>query len=148
MTTTFRTDLRAAGVAAIDAYITANPTRLRRSEAVRPPSVAGDLPLAFVDDMSERIHFDMQTMDRVMSMAIVIVSPMADNVETVGRHDTIVDSIIDHFNTSYIHFVANSSWTDLVVNDEDYPVESNDGTVRHFYATRMSFVVSKMEGRA
>jgi hypothetical protein len=27
-------------------------------------------------------------------------------------------------------------------------VASDDGTVRHFYATRITFVVSKMEGRA
>lgn len=148
MTTTFRVDLRAAGVTSLDAYIAANPDKLRRSESVKPPSPAGDLPLAYIDDMSERIHFDMQTMDRVMSMDMVIVWPLADNAETVARVDAVVDGIIDHFNANYIHFVANSSWTDLTVADEDYPVPSDDGTVRHFYATRLSFVVSKMEGRA
>jgi hypothetical protein len=34
------------------------------------------------------------------------------------------------------------------VTDEDYPVESADGTVRHFYATRFTFGnVSIQEGR-
>ena len=42
----------------------------------------------------------------------------------------------------------NSVWTDMTIADEDYPVPSDDGTVRHFYATRITFVVSKMEGRA
>ena len=148
MATTFRTDLMAAIVAALDVYIAANPSLLKRSELARPPSVMGDLPLAFLDGRDERIHFDAQTMDRVLTVAIVIVSPMADNIETIRRHDVLVDSIIDHFNASYIHFVTNSSWTDLTIGDEDYPIPRDDGTVRHFFATRLTFVVSKMEGRA
>src|SRR5262245_10450047 len=145
--TTFRQDVTAAIVSSIDAYITANPTLLRRSELARPPSVMGDLPLAFIDGRDERIHFDAQTMDRVMTTSVVIVWPMYDNVETVRLADVLVDSILDHFN-GYIQFVANSSWTDVTVGDEDYPVPSDDGSVRHFYATRITFVVSKMEGRA
>lgn len=148
MATTFRQDLTAAIVAAIDAFIAANPTLLRRSERARPPSVMGDLPLAFVDGRDERIHFDAQTMDRVMTISVVVVSQMADNVETLVRHDVVTDALIDHFNASYIHFVPRSSWTDLNINDEDYPVTSDDGTVRHFFATRLTFVVSLMEGRA
>ena len=148
MTTTFRVDLTVAVVASLDVFIAANPTMLRRSELARPPSVMGDMPVAFVDGRPETIHFDAQTMDRVMSLSFVVVSPLADNVETVTAHDALVDALVDHFNTNSIHFVPNSSWTDLTINDEDYPVASDDGTVRHFYATRFSFVVSKMEGRA
>ena len=144
--TTFRQDVTTAIVASIDAFIAANPTLLRRSEQARPPSVMGDLPLAFVDGRDERIHFDAQTMDRVMTIAVVVVSQMADNVETLIRHDIVTDALIDHFN-GYISFVPNSSWTDLTIADEDYPVPSDDGTVRHFFATRMTFVVSLMEGR-
>ena len=148
MSTTFRQDLTAAVVASIDAFIVANPTLLRRSERGRPPSVMGDLPLAFVDGRNEAIHFDAQTMDRVMTIAVVVVSPIGDNIETLVRHDVITDALIDHFNQQSIHFVPNSSWTDLNVSDEDYPVDSDDGTTRHFFATRLTFVVSKMEGRA
>lgn len=148
MATTFRQDLTAAIVTAIDAFIAANPTLLRRSERGRPPSVMGDLPLAFVDGRNERIHFDAQTMDRVMTVSVVVVSQMADNIETLVRHDVITDALIDHFNASYIHLVPNSSWTDLNISDEDYPVDSDDGTTRHFFATRLTFVVSLMEGRA
>lgn len=146
MVTTFRADVTAAAVDAIDAYIAANPDHVRRSELARPPSVVGDLPLAFVDGRDERIHFDAQTMDRVMDLSVVVVSPLADNVETVARHDVITDGLLDHFN-GYIQLVPNSSWTDVTIRDEDYPVTSDDGTVRHFYATRLTFVVSKMEGR-
>ena len=83
-----------------------------------------------------------------MTISVVVVWPMADNVETVRLVDVLVDAIVDHFNINSIHFVPNSSWTDVTIGDEDYPVPSDDGTVRHFYATRITFVVSKMEGRA
>jgi len=148
VTTTFRQDLVQAIVDSLDVFIAANPDKLRRSELARPPSVVGDLPLGFVDSRDERIHWDVGTMDRVMSVPVVIVWPLADNVETVRRVDVLIDAIIDHFNVNSIHFVPNSSWTDVTIADEDYPVASDDGTVRHFYATRITFVVSKMEGRA
>ena len=147
MTTTFRADLVAAIVDALDVFIAANPTLLRRSELVRPPSPIGDLPLAFVDGRPERVRFDAQTMDRVLSVEVVLVWPMADNTETVRVVDTTVDQLLDHFN-GYIQFVPNSSWREVTIADEDYPVASDDGSVRHFYATRFTFVVSKMEGRA
>jgi hypothetical protein len=148
MATTFRQDLTLAIVGAIDTFIAANPTLLRRSERGRPPSPIGDLPLAFVDGRDERIHFDAQTMDRVMTIAVVVVRPITDNVETLVAADVAVDALIDHFNATYIHFVPRSSWTDLVIADEDYPVDSADGTTAHFFATRLTFTVSLMEGRA
>lgn len=148
MTTTFRQDLVAAVVDSLDVFIAANPAMLRRSELAQPPSVMGDLPLAFVGSRDERIHWDAQTMDRVMTLPVVIVWPMADNIETVRAVDVLIDAIVDHFNTNSIHFLPNSSWTDATIADEDFPVESADGTVRHFYATRFTFVVSLMEGRA
>jgi hypothetical protein len=146
--TTFRQDLVHAIVDSLDVFIAANPAMLRRSELARPPSVMGDLPLAFVDSRNEAIHWDMGTMDRVMTVPVVIVWPLADNVETVRTVDVLIDAIIDHFNVNSIHFVPNSIWSDVTIADEDYPVASDDGTVRHFYATRITFVVSKMEGRA
>ena len=83
-----------------------------------------------------------------MTISVVVVSALGDNVETLVRHDIVTDALIDHFNATYIHFVPNSSWTDLTIGDEDYPVDSADGTTVHFFATRMTFVVSLMEGRA
>lgn len=87
-------------------------------------------------------------MDRVQTVSVVVVSPISSNEQVVQSHDEIVDLLIDHFNASYTQFVPNSIWSDVTVSDEDYPVVSDDGSVRHFYATRFSFVVSKMEGRA
>ena len=147
MTTTFRADVVAAVVTSLDVFIAANPTLLRRSELARPPSVIGDLPLAFIDGRNERIHWDSQTMDRVMSLEVVVVWPLYDNVETVRLADTLVDQLIDHFNLNSRHFVNDSSWVDMTVADEDYRVETDQET-RHFYAVRFTFTISKMEGRA
>lgn len=134
--------------ASLDVFIAANPTIVRRSELGRPPSIVGDLPVAFLDGFDEQIHFDAQTMDRVITASIVIVSQLADNVETLQRHDIAVDLLIDHLNVNSISFVPNSVWSDLTVADEDYPVTSDDGTTRHFFATRLTLVPSLMEGRA
>ena len=150
MATTFRADLRTAVVASLDIFIAANPTLLRRSELVQPPSPIGDLPLAYVDYATENIRWDSQTMDRVITMSVVVVRPMADNTETLVASDSLTDKLVDHFNTvgsTGTQFVPNSIWSEMSISNEDYPVESDDG-VRHFFATRMTFVVSKMEGRA
>jgi hypothetical protein len=133
-------------VTAIDAFISANPTLLRRSETARPPSVMGDLPLAWVDSRNETAAYDSGLRARTMSPQVVVVSPLADNAETVARHDVLVDKLYDHFN-AYAHIATNTSWDRLTVADEDFSVESETGT-RHFYATRFTFEnVLILEGR-
>jgi hypothetical protein len=94
--------------------------------------------------------------ERVYSgLSVVVVSPMADNRETVARHDVLVDALLDHF-TSFPHVIPETSpnsprgdiWSDMTISDEDFPVASDDGTVRHFYATRFTFAdLSIQEGR-
>ena len=147
MVTTFRQDITTQLVVAIDAFVVANPTLLRRSEVARPPSIVGDLPIAFVDGRAESISFDSGIRERVMTPAVLVVSPLADNIETVQRHDVLVDALVDHF-TDYAQIVVNTVWDRMRVEDEDYPVDLADGTTRHFYATRFTFNnVSIMEGR-
>jgi len=147
MATTFRQDVTAGLVTILDAFIAANPTILRRSERAQPPSVMGDLPLAFVDGRPERIRHDSGTRERVMSPSIVVVSSIGDNVETVVRHDVLVDLLVDHF-TANPHVMPVTIWDEMTVDDEDYPVLSESGKVDHFYATRFTFVnLSIMEGR-
>lgn len=146
MTTTFRQVLRTNLVSMMDAFIAANPSLLRRSEAARPPSIAGDLPVMFVDRLGETATYDVQLRRRTASPEVLVVSQLTDNVETVIRHDVLVDALYDHFQ-SYTHLVANTSWDRLSVNDEDFSVESDTG-VRHFYATRFTFEnVLMIEGR-
>ena len=147
MATTFRQDLRTALLAMYDDYITANPTLVRRSETVRPPSIVGDLPIIFTDNLGETASYDVQLRTRVARPEVLVVSPVTDNAETVLRHDVLVDSLYDHFQ-SYVHLVPNTVWDRLTVADEDYPVDSDTGT-RHFLATRFRFEgVTIIEGRA
>lgn len=147
MGTVFRQNVTAGLVTILDYFIVAHPTLLRRSERARPPSIVGDLPIAFVDGRTERISHSSGIRERVMTPSVVVVSPLADNVETVVRHDTLVDLLVDHF-TRHPHVLANSIWDEMSVDDEDYPVDSDDGSTRHFYATRFSFGnLSVMEGR-
>jgi hypothetical protein len=147
MATTFRADITSGLVTILDAFISANPTLLRRSERARPPSIVGDLPVAFVDGRDEDITHDAGVRTRTMAPSVLVVSALADNVETVVSHDTLVDKLVDHF-TTYPHITNTTIWDRMRVTDEDYPVESADGTVRHFYATRFTFGnVSIREGR-
>ena len=147
MTTTFRADITAGLVTILDVFIAANPTLLRRSERARPPSIVGDLPIAFVDGRNEDISHTVGTRERVMTPSVVVVSPIGDNVETVVSRDTLVDLLVDHF-TSYPNIVTGTIWDRMTVRDEDYPVESADGTTRYFFATRFTFGnLSIREGR-
>jgi len=147
MTTTFRSDITAGLVTILDAFIATNPTLLRRSERARPPSIAGDLPIAFVDGRNEDIRHDSGTRMRVMTPSVLVVSPIGDNVETVVRHDALVDLLLDHF-TSYPHIIPGTIWDQMAVRDEDYRVDSNDDT-RFFFATRFTFGnLSILEGRS
>jgi hypothetical protein len=147
VTTTFRQDITSQLVVALDAFIATNPDKLRRSVVARPPSIVGDLPIAFVDGRQEQLSFSSGIRERVMTPSVVVVSPLADNVETVTRHDVLVDALVDHF-TNYAQLSTNTIWDRMAIDDEDYPVASDDGTVRHFFATRFTFNnVSIMEGR-
>lgn len=147
MATTFRTDITTGLVTILDAFVTANPTLLRRTSRVRPPSIVGDLPIAYVDGRSETISHDSGIRVRTMTPAVVVVSPLADNVETVIRHDTLVDLLVDHFST-YPQIINNTIWDQMTVDDEPFDVVSGDDTVRQFFATRFRFGnVSIQEGR-
>jgi hypothetical protein len=147
VTTTFRQDVTAGLVTILDAFIAANPTYMRRSERARPPSIVGDLPIAFVDGRTERIRHSSGIRERVMTPSVMVVSPLTDNVETVVSHDELVDLLVDHF-TNYPHVIPVTIWDEMSVDDEDYPVVEADGTVRRFYATRFTFGnLSVMEGR-
>jgi hypothetical protein len=148
MATTFRQDITAGLVTILDAFVTANPTLLRRTELAEPPSVMGDLPIAFVSNRPERIHHDSGIRQRTMSPSVLVVSNITDNIETVVRHDVLVDKLLDHF-TTYPHIASNTVWEDMTVADEAYDVAEADGSVRQFYATRFTFEdVTVQEGRA
>ena len=82
-----------------------------------------------------------------MTPSVLVVSPIGDNVETVTRHDTLVDLLVDHF-TSYPHITTQTIWDRMSVRDEGYSVDAPDGSTREFFATRFTFGnISIREGR-
>lgn len=146
MATTFRTDITSGLVTILDAFVTANPTLLRRTERSRPPSIVGDLPIAWVDRRDESITHDSGTRTRTMSPSVLVVDSIGDNVETVVDFDTLVDLLVDHFTLSP-HITSNTIWSDLRVEDESY--SEGDEPTRYFHAVRFTFGnVAILEGRS
>lgn len=146
MATTFRTDITTGLVTILDAFVTANPTLLRRTERGRPPSIVGDLPIAWVDRRDESISHDSGTRTRTMTPSVLVVDSQGDNLESAARWDTLVDKLVDHF-TTYPHITSNTIWDRMTVEDETY--SEGDEPIRYFPAVRFSFGnVSIQEGRA
>lgn len=147
MPSTFRSDVTSGLVTIIDAFIAANPTLLRRSERARPPSVSGDLPVAWVDSRPEEVVHDSGTRLRTMQPSIVIVAELTDNVETVVRFDTLVDLFLDHLSASP-SIVAGTIWDRLTIEDEPFEMTGTNGVTYRYYSTRFTFAnVTIMEGR-
>ena len=94
---TFRVDLVAHLSTAVNAYITANPTILRRYWNRRPGTFGGEVPMAYMDNISEQIIIlDNGTYQREISTAIVVVDTFADNEQTGARFDIAVDGLVSH----------------------------------------------------
>ena len=142
MTTTVRADLVAGITTMMTAYITANPTLLRRHFRSRPPSVGTDLPCSFCDLRPEQVHYANGLRDRIIQPSVVVVDRLTDNGETLDRFDVLVDGLMDHFQ-GYPHIIAGSIWSDMTVADESY----QDGD-SYYAAVRFIFTdFQKSEGR-
>lgn len=140
MPTTFRVDLVSGVTAMMNAFITANPTKLVRHHRVLPAAFQ-DLPASYLDLRPEAITHSEGVRDRRMTPSIVYVTRLTDNGETDDIHDATVDLLVDWF-TSYPHIVPGTSWTDMTVEDQAA------GPDNQFMATRFTFgIISKREGR-
>jgi hypothetical protein len=143
MPTTFRADIRAGLLTIIDAYITANPTLLRKRFRSRPPSVVNDLPYAYIDFPPETVTHDSGTRTRAMDPAIVLVDQPSDNGEVLDRFDVLTDSFLDHL-SDYPHVASNTIWSRMTVTQT---TEEHDD--RPYPAVRFAFdELSIMEGRS
>ena len=129
-TTTARVDFSAGVATMMTAYIAANPTLLARHHATQPAQFQ-DLPATYHDIVSETIHHANGLRDRVMSSAIVLVTRLTDNSQTVNTHAVLVDSLVDWF-TSYPHIVPGTAWSDMTVASEPAGVDNQ------FLATRFT----------
>jgi hypothetical protein len=148
MTTTFRADVRAGMVAAVQAFITANPTLLRKVHTSRPTNFAGDIPFAYIDLLAETATHTEGTRERVMAPSVVIVSRPLDNETQVAAWDVLVDLLADHF-TSYPQFTANSIWDRWTLTEEGEEVQTAPDSIRVFPTVRFTFDnVSLREGRS
>ena len=130
MPTTARADFVAGVATMMNAYIAANPTLLLRHYHIRPAQFQ-DLPATYHDVVGEQVHHSQGLRDRVMSSAIVLVTRLTDNTETIDAQSILVDSLLDWF-TSYPHIVAGTAWSDMTVATEPA------GDENQFLATRFT----------
>lgn len=118
MANTFRSDIVAGAGTMMNAFITANPSLLRRHFRMKPPTPITDTPFSYIDGRPEVISYDASIRTRRMSLAIVVLDRWTESGEVMDRMDDLTDSLIAHF-SSYYHIVAGSWWSDITVTDED-----------------------------
>ena len=148
MATTFRADVRAGLVTATQAFITANPTLLRRVFTTRPTSFNTDMPFAYIDLLAETATHTAGTRERVMAPSVVIVSRPLENEQQVAAWDVLVDALADHF-TSYPQFTTSSIWDRWTLTEEGEEIQTAPDSIRTFPTVRFTFDnVSLREGRS
>jgi hypothetical protein len=147
MPTTFRKDVRAGMVAAVQAFVTANPTLLARVVPARPTSFTLDFPVAWIDLLSETATHTAGTRERVMAPSVVVMNRPLDNDQQVAAWDVLVDALADHF-TSYPQFTPSSIWDRWTLTEDGEEIQTGD-SVRVFPTVRFTFDnVSLREGRS
>lgn len=148
MATTFRADVRAGLVTATQAFITANPTLLRRVLPTRPTSFNTDMPFAYIDLLAETATHTAGTRERVMAPSVVIVARPLENEQQVAAWDVLVDALADHF-TSYPQFTTSSIWDRWTLTEEGEEIQTAPDSIRTFPTVRFTFDnVSLREGRS
>ena len=146
---TFRVDLVAHLSTAVNAYITANPTIVRRYWKRRPGTFGGELPLAYMDNISEVIAvLDNGTYQRDLSTAIVVVDTFADNEQTGTRFDTAVDGLVSWLVRATYATVSGGYLTLTGIEDTDI---EQPGTIDRppviYRAARLAISGHVQEGR-
>jgi hypothetical protein len=91
-----RADIRAGMVVILDAFKTASPTYLAAVHEVRPTRFSGDLPLGFVDFLTEDLDHTSGTQGRTSSPSFVFVFRPIENRDQVDLTDAAVDAFIEH----------------------------------------------------
>lgn len=143
MTTTFRSDIVAGMLTMVQAFITANPTQLKTVVRVRPMSLTGEFPRAYLDLRTESITHANGIRTRTMSPSVVVVDQLTSNDETLDRLDDLVDLLVDWF-TGYPHIVTGTVWDAMTVSDESEELAEGKPTA----AVRFTFRnIELIEGR-
>lgn len=128
MTTTFRTDSRAAVLAVLNTRKAASPTLLRMTYRARPGSFP-QTPCAYVGASSERITYTYQTRTRTMTgFEVVVVDTLTDASETEDRMDVLVDLLVDDFGAAYASVSGGGGLLQLTsVTDTEIALEGPNG---------------------
>lgn len=112
MATTARASVRAGMVTCASAFSVANPTLCRAVSDVRPTRLSGDLPLCFVEILTEDALHTQGLQQRVLEGSFVFVVRPIENSEQVDQTDAIVDGFTE-FLKDYATLSAGLVWSRL-----------------------------------
>jgi hypothetical protein len=120
MATVYRSGIVAGIETMLEDYRAAHGDDLRSVWRARPESFGiADLPAAFVErPVLEGGHLDMQTHERVLTAAFVVIDRLTGNEQASDELDALVDALVSHMcQPVYIHLVPNTHWTRYSVTD-------------------------------
>ena len=134
-----RQDLVSGVTTMMAAFISANPTLLKRHFRARPESLVTDWPCSWLDLRPEGVSYDAAMRDRTFSPSIVFVAGTGDNDQMMALLDSIVDAFTDHLD-SYPHILTGSAWSEGTWSDEAIPLGDETSTpgVRWSFAPILS----------
>jgi hypothetical protein len=116
-----RADLVAGITTMVNAFISANPTLLKRHFRSRPMTILSDWPCSYLDLRPTSVSYDSALRTTEFTPSIVFVDRPTESGETSDRIDTIVDAFTDHLD-SYPHLVPGTSWSVGAWSDEAIPL--------------------------
>ena len=125
MSTTARARIRAGMVVAATAFKSANPTLSRAVFEVRPTRFSGDLPLWFVEILTEDVLHTAGTQQRVFEPSFVCVFRPVENSEQPDLTDAIVDGFTE-FLKDYAHIASNLVWSRLRTTEESFELPTGE----------------------
>ena len=120
-----RVDLVAGITTMMTAFISAQPTLLKRHFRARPESAVKDWPCSWLDLRPEDVSYDASMRDRTFTPSIVFVAGQGDNDQQMTLLDSLVDAFTDHLD-SYPQLMAGSVWSDGSWSEES--ISLGDGT--------------------
>jgi hypothetical protein len=113
----FRTEMRAAAVALLEGYKTANSGQLNQIYPGRPLSIHPTC--AFPDEIDESdITYTPAGMQRTPTVGIRFVGGTFDSEDTVNAQDALIDGFIEYVITNRHSAGANTLSLIVAVNDE------------------------------
>lgn len=143
--TTFRRDVRAALVTILQAQATATPDLLKKVEPSRPGGF-GEVPCAYVSNLTETITWTAGTRTRILDGAeITIVDSYRE--ATADGLDQLVDLLVDRFNTN-VQAVGNAIIELSRVQDTEVAVEGSERTTMYRAVVLTLGRTAKWEGRS